>query len=81
MSEYLQVSQVAERLSVRAEAVRTWIAKGELKAVDVSMTSRSKKPRLRVLESDLENFLLLRSVGVKTQRTSPEKSREIPQIV
>lgn len=79
--KYLQLSEVAETLAVSADTVRAWIKKGELKATDVSLTRGSQKPRLRVLKEDLDTFLTLRMVAVKTQRRGPVKSPEIPQIV
>ena len=81
MPEYLQIPQVAELLSVSPDTVRNWIAKGELKAVDVSATKRSQKPRLRVLKSDLDDFITLRTVVSKTQRRGSEKTPVVPQIV
>ena len=47
---------VAERLVVPLRTVRTWIANGELRAIDVSATPGSKRPRFVVDEADLVAF-------------------------
>lgn len=78
---YLQLSEVAETLAVSADTVRAWIKKGELKATDVSLTRGSQKPRLRVLKEDLDTFLTLRTVSVKTQQRGPKKKNQVPRLV
>jgi len=53
--------EVAEKLRVDERTVRSWIAKGELRAVNLSRDRGSRKPRLRVLEAEVERFLEARS--------------------
>ena len=42
------IKEAAERLQVEERTVRYWIATGDLKAVNVSRSAASKKPRLRI---------------------------------
>ena len=58
----LTVKDVADRFGVGPAAVTRWILAGELTAVNVSRSPRSKKPRWRVTETALEAF--------ETRRTS-----------
>ena len=81
MPQYLQLSEVAETLAVSIDTVRAWIKKGELKAADVSLTKGSQKPRLRVLKEDLDTFLTLRMVPVKTQQRGLKKKNQVPRLV
>ena len=67
------IKEAAERLQVEERTVRYWIATGDLKAVNVSRSAASKKPRLRILEEDMLSFQALRSVVPASQRRSPER--------
>lgn len=53
--------QVAKRLGVTHDKILVWIHRGEMRAVDVS-TTRGGRPRYRVSEEDLEDFLDRRAV-------------------
>jgi uncharacterized protein YjcR len=63
------IADVAEALGVSPDTVKLWISRGELVALNVSLNRHSRKPRLRVRESDLETFLNDR------QTVSPMKRR------
>jgi len=63
------INDVSEALGVSPDTVKLWISRGELIALNVSLNRHSRKPRLRVRESDLEAFLNARQTGC------PVKSR------
>jgi excisionase family DNA binding protein len=68
------VAQVAERLGVSEGVVLSWIAAGELKAVNVSRSPRPRRPRWRVTAGQLEAFEAGRTSGpspAKTPRRRP----------
>jgi transposase len=52
----LRLRDVATRLCVSVDTVRRWIASGQLVAINVSVTRRSKKPRHVVRPADLAAF-------------------------
>jgi excisionase family DNA binding protein len=57
------IEETAQALGVDERTVRAWIAKGELKAINLSRNALSQKPRLRIRDVDLERFLELRAVS------------------
>ena len=66
------LANIAEQLGVSLRTVQSWVAAGELRAISVSRLRNSRKPRLRVLDSDLQAFLAGRAVG-----GDPPKSRRL----
>ena len=78
----LTIQQVAELCGVSAKVVRQWIRKGELRAVNLSATPNSQRPRLRVSEADLVEFLHARTMAAtrKTQRRA-RRQEELPRYV
>jgi len=66
---------IAEQLGVSLRTVHSWVADGELRAVSVSRSRKSRKPRLRALDSDLQAFLASRQVGgeARPQRRARRK--------
>lgn len=71
--------EVGKRLGVNAEKVLGWIRSGELRAVDVSIRHGSGRPRWRISEADLEDFLRARSaapIPKKSRRRSTAGVRE-----
>ena len=58
------VKQVAEMLQVGVGHVGEWVRRGELDAIDVSLTRTGKKMRLRIPEDALRQFLERRRVNV-----------------
>jgi len=69
------VTNVAERLQVPADKVRSWIKSGILDAVDVSDNPGRGKPRYRISDDSLEAFLAAREAKPPTKakrgKTSP----------
>jgi hypothetical protein len=66
------LDEVGERLRLSLRQVRTLVANNELRAIDVSTTAGSKRPRYVVDESDLEAFENRRA-------TSPAPARQRTQ--
>ncbi|WP_151755833.1 helix-turn-helix domain-containing protein [Dictyobacter vulcani] len=60
--EPLTVEEVAKRLRVSIETVRTWIRSGELNAIDVG--------KYLIYPADLEDFKQRRSTRRKKQKES-----------
>lgn len=56
----ITVRELAERYGVGARTALTWIARGELRAVDVSR-ERGGRPRWRITTEALEAFELART--------------------
>lgn len=50
------VKEVAERYGVSPSTVSAWIAKGEMRAVNVSRSFASRKPRYRITDAALSEF-------------------------
>ena len=59
--EYSTPPEIAQLLRVRVDKVRNWIARGELRASDVSERSGGR-PRFRIHRDDLDAFLERRLV-------------------
>ncbi len=68
---FLTPPEVAKRLRVSPETVIGWIKADELKAINAGRRG-CVRPRYRILESDLEDFIRRRYIGssVKPQRVS-----------
>jgi hypothetical protein len=58
---YLRPRDVAQRLGVKVDVVLSWIHSLALRAINVAERD-GRRPRWRIAESDLEIFLLRRSV-------------------
>lgn len=63
--------QIARRLRVKPEKVVGWIRQGELRAINVAHRG-SRRPRFRIEQADLDNFLTSRTV----KRREPPKRRQ-----
>jgi len=63
------IPDVAKDFGVSERTVQKWVEAGELRAVNVSRDRNSKKPRLRVLDSDLQAFLAGRTVGTERKQS------------
>lgn len=72
---YYSVADIAERHGVSVRTVTKWITTGELKGICVSKNPRSKKPRYRVREVDLELFETGRMPTPPAPR-APRRKRE-----
>jgi excisionase family DNA binding protein len=70
--------EVAEALGVGIDTVARWVSAGELRAVNVSRNRASQKPRLRVLESDLQAFLAGRATGGNV--TAQRRARPLGEV-
>ena len=72
--------EIAGNLAVSLRTVQSWITDGSLRAVNVSRSRTSRKPRLRVLDPDLATFLATRTVGgpapKPSRRRLPTTSKE-----
>jgi len=72
-------SQIAERYEVGVGRVIDWIKSGRLRAVNVSVSVRSKKPQYRVSAAALEQFEQSRTTGCRLVR--PPRRQPYPQLV
>jgi excisionase family DNA binding protein len=69
------IRQIAARCGVSVRTVRAWIRAGELKAVNLSRTPGSRKPRWRVTQAALDAFLALRTSSGPAARTKRTKQK------
>lgn len=69
----LTPKQVAGALGVTPATVLAWIRGGELRAVNVSRSVRSKKPRWRIPAAALEAFEVSRSAAPAPAATRPRR--------
>jgi excisionase family DNA binding protein len=80
--QLLSFAQVAELVGVSRSTVRGWVKSGELRAVNVSQTLHSQKPRFRILRCDLDEFLENRRMGVTSRtRQASKLPPDIPRYV
>ncbi len=73
------VDEVAKIEAVHAETVLLWIRAGELTAHNASANPKSRKPRWRVTDADLQAFRLARQNGAK-EPTTPRRKRTVGVI-
>ncbi len=66
--------EVAERFRVSTSRVQSWIERGELQAVLVSVSAKSKKPQYRIHPDAVEAFEQARL----TQAPAPRRRRRKP---
>ena len=70
----LTVQQIAdERYGVSPHTVLAWIARGELRAVNVARSANGAKPRWRISEEALKAFEASRTPGPPAVRTRRRK--------
>lgn len=78
--KWLTVSAVADELGVSDDMVRSWVASGQLRAVDASARPGGKA-RWRIARTELDRFLLCRQAAGPVPRTPrPRRSRPIDVI-
>jgi hypothetical protein len=65
------LDQVAEICQVSGRTSEHWAATGELRTFNASRDRNSRRPRLRVLQSDLDAFLAARA----TDADAPQPRR------
>jgi excisionase family DNA binding protein len=70
---YCSIHDIAERCGVSERTVRAWIRAGELKALNMSRTPGSRRPRWRVTQAALEAFEATRIAGVPAPRAKGRK--------
>ncbi len=73
------LNEIAESLGVHERTVREWIDSGELRAINASRSRTSQKPRLRVLDADLQAFLASRSVG-REEKPAPRRRKRATDV-
>ncbi len=79
--------ELAEECAVSPRTIEAWIASGELRAINVSRNRSSRKPRLRVLQSDLDAFFAGRATNQQsttdqqTARRPRQRRIEVEQFV
>ena len=74
--QLLTPDEVADRLRVTAEQIRSLIRRGELTAINVGVGR--KRPRYRLQPEAVDEFLARRSGGGK--RSGPRRVRRLPPI-
>ncbi|MGE0375499.1 MAG: helix-turn-helix domain-containing protein [Planctomycetaceae bacterium] len=75
MKQYT-IKQIAGLAGVHPRTVRAWIDEGELRAVNLSRSRTSAKPRLRILESDWQAFLASRTTA-PTEKPAPRRRSRV----
>tara|TARA_R100000808_G_C2089653_1_gene110522 strand:+ start:335 stop:595 length:261 start_codon:yes stop_codon:yes gene_type:complete len=74
----LSIQDLADEYGASAETFRAWIRNGELKAVNMSRSTKSKRPRFMVRESDLEEFFEKRTTADVDRPARRAKFRRKP---
>jgi len=72
-SAYLTTAETAERLRVARDHVLALIRKGDLPAINISLSTRSKRPRFRIPVADLDRFIAARSVPHRRYSRPPRR--------
>jgi excisionase family DNA binding protein len=65
--------QVADRLSVHRKTVIHWCRTGELHCLQLGRQSRTPKPRFRISEESLADFLATRDTVRPARRRRPRR--------
>lgn len=78
--KYMTTAEVAEYFSVAASRVAKWIKKGEMVAVNASVSPVSKKPQYRIRPEAVERFEAARDAGL-TYRPRRRRRASYPKIV
>jgi len=69
VSRYLTPPQYAEMLGVKPDKILSWIARGELRAIDVSERAGIGRPRWRIPMDAIVEFEQRRSAKPPTKRS------------
>ncbi len=75
------ISEVADLFTVSARTVEQWIARGELRALNVSRNVTSRKPRLRVTLADLDSFMAMRSTVTASVKPARRRPTSVPNYI
>ena len=70
--------ELADTYGASVDTWRSWIQSGELKAVNMSKSMASKKPRFMVKQSELDKFFTLRQTGTEARTQRRKKYRSTP---
>jgi hypothetical protein len=70
------VNQIMQRYNVTQHTVLGWIARGELKAINVGTEAGKKKPRWRITQEALDAFEALRSTTPPPQPATRRRKRQ-----
>jgi excisionase family DNA binding protein len=73
MSRTLSVHDLCQRYGVGEHTVLGWIARGELRAINIGRHPGAKKPRWRITQEALEAFEQLRTATPPPPRTKHRK--------
>jgi excisionase family DNA binding protein len=71
----LTIRDLCDRYSVTEHTVLGWIRSGELRAINVGRSLRTKKPRWRILAESLQDFEALRTASPPPPRARRRKQR------
>lgn len=77
----LSIAELTELYSVSADTFRAWIARGELKAINLSRDGASKRPRYMIRQSDLDEFFRSRETVDAEQRQATYRREPYPRII
>jgi excisionase family DNA binding protein len=73
MSSTFLVRDLCQRYAVSEHTVLSWIARGELRAVNVGRRPGAKKPRWRITRESLEAFEMSRTTTPPLPQTRRKK--------
>jgi excisionase family DNA binding protein len=74
-------TEYAERLKLDVRKVLAWIHQGELKAVNVSSSLASRKPRFLISEEAIQEFENLRTTFVPQKRMKKPRRKHDPDFI
>jgi len=78
--EYLSAPEVAELLRVSHCKILAWIARGELRAVDLA-SYVGQRPRWKISRQDLEDFLARRAATPPPKPTRRRRRRQDDNVI
>lgn len=74
MSQFQTPPRIAEMLGVQVTKVHHWIERGELVAINLADRLDGKRPRWKVSQQALEDFLASRTPAKPSPRTRHKRS-------
>jgi transposase len=79
-SRHHTVRNIADRFGVTLHVVLAWIARGELRAVNVAVSLTARRPTWRIAEEAVRDFERLRSPHAAMKTKPPPKSKSKAEI-
>lgn len=76
----LTCGEIAEQFQIDADTVRAWCCSGALKAINVAKNPRGPKPRWRISEAELAEFMAKRSNVKATLQPRARTARPRPKL-